>query len=154
MDILDIAKSFCKSGHNFGLDRSHFEAEIHKRAAATRLPGETREQGFVRISTETEAGRTLFKAAVFGPAPVQAAQDFPARRPQPAGDASKELEELARDMARRKNMSFERAYSQLYTDPERKALVERIKREEADATRRVRAQRFPMPAYQGEDGTF
>jgi hypothetical protein len=153
MDVTDIAQSFEKTGNALGLDRSDFHRELTKLAAESRRPTESIEQSYARLAVESEAGKALFKGAVFGPAPVEAAQDLVKPMPQSAGKASSELEALARDMARRKNMSYERAYSELYTDPERAELVARVRREERDATARVRAQRFPLPAYQGEGGS-
>jgi hypothetical protein len=86
----------------------------------------------------------LLKAALLAP-PRQAAQDIPVpKKPESAGPATRELEALARDMARSKRYSYEQAFSALYTDPERAELVQRVKREEAEQRRAVVAQRFPM----------
>jgi len=68
--------------------------------------------------------------------PRQAAQDL---KPEPAGEASAELERLARSMAKEKRYTYQRAYSELYTDPNRAELVARIKQEEAELRARVRA---------------
>jgi hypothetical protein len=148
MDLRHFAKILVTQGLNGGLDRQDFERDIAKRAEAIRAPGESREQAFVRYSTTTDDGRLLFKAAMLAP-PRQAAQDFPLpKKPEAAGPASRELDELARAMARDKGISFERAHAQLQsdTDPERKALVARVRREEQDAARMIRDQRWPITA--------
>jgi hypothetical protein len=155
-NVLTFAKVLVDSnGQNHcGITSDVYHAELEKLARENKRDGESLQQAYVRMSEQTESGRLLMKAALWGPAPVQAAQDFVNPRPEPIGEASKELEELARYMARSKNWTYERAYSELYTDPERKALVDRVKREEADTTARVRAQRFPMPEEQGEAGAW
>jgi hypothetical protein len=94
----------------------------------------------------------LFKAAMIAP-PRQAAQDFPLpKKPEAAGPASRELDALAREMARDKGISFQQAHAQLQsdTDPERKALVARVRREEMDATRMIRDQRWPITSAERE----
>jgi hypothetical protein len=137
-DELSIAKRIADAhpadrraiAHDSGLTREDFEAEIAKRAAPNRRPGESLQQLWTAFATETENGRALFKAAMsapVGPAPKQAAQDL---KYEPVGDASAELERMARDMARSKNISYERAYTALLTDPDRKELVARVKAEE------------------------
>jgi hypothetical protein len=150
-DELSIAKRIADAHPNgrralaaeAGLTRQDFENEIAKRAAPNRRPGESLEQVFTAYATETENGRALFKAAMSAPVgkpPVQAAQDF---KPQPIGEASATLEEMAREMARSKNISYERAFTALLTNPTHAKLRERIKQEEQDVTARVRAARWP-----------
>jgi hypothetical protein len=124
-----------------GQTRQDFENEIIKRA--DRRDGESSAQAFTRYATTTEDGKILFKAALLAP-PRQVVQDLPAKKPESAGPASKELEDLARYMARSKKYTFQQAYSELYTDPERAELVARVKREEADLKRRVSDARFPL----------
>jgi hypothetical protein len=144
MNTLHFAKILVETGEPCGLDRTHYEAEIAKLAKASKRAGESDAQAFTRIATQTENGRLLFKAAVMGPKPKQAPQDFPLTKPMAAGPASEELNELARDMARRKNISFEQAHTALQTDPERKELVARVRHEERDATSMVRDTRWPI----------
>jgi hypothetical protein len=96
----------------------------------------------------------LFKAAMLAP-PRQAVQDLPVpkKRPEPETPAAKELDALAREMARAKKYSYEQAFSRLYTDPERAELVARVKREEADLKRRVADARFPLRDAEEESRT-
>jgi hypothetical protein len=144
--ITDIAKIFVSgTGHDFGMDRTDFEREIYKMAAATKLPGESRAQGFTRISTQTEQGRLLFKAAVRGKAPVQSAQDFVERNVKPSpGPASDEMAALARKLARERRISFAQAYTRLYTSEAHAELAAKIREEERQATAAVRDQREPI----------
>jgi hypothetical protein len=145
MEVAHFAKIWLETGESCGLDRTHYVAEIARLAKASKRGGESDAQAWTRVATESDQGRLLFKAAVMGPAPKQAPQDFPLpSKPLAAGPASEELNELARDMARRKNISFEQAHTALQTDPERKELVARVRREERDATRMVHDTRWPI----------
>jgi hypothetical protein len=140
---LRFAKILNETGHSSGLDKGTYHRELERLAKAAKRSTESMPQAYTRIATETPEGRELFKAyhnAPVGKQPVQAAQDLPY---QPVGDASAELERTAREAARSKNISYERAYTALLTDPTRKELVARVRREELDATRMVRDQRWP-----------
>jgi hypothetical protein len=154
MDTVHFAKILSTTGNACGLDRGHYDREIAKLAAATKLPGESPQQGYVRISTQTAEGRELFKAAVKAPAPKQAPQDFANPRPEAAGPASRELNELAAQMAKDKGISFQRAYYLVVADlsafPARRELLERAKLEEQAATREVRDSRWPIRAAERE----
>jgi hypothetical protein len=78
--------------------------------------------------------------------PREAPQDFADPTPKPVGPANAELARMARDMAKEKRISFQQAFSRIYTDPDRKELKDRVDRESAEATRRVAQQRWPLPA--------
>jgi hypothetical protein len=148
MDTVDFAKILNETGNPSGLNRDDFHRAIEKRAKETRLDGETSAQSYTRIATQTPEGRELFKAYGNAP-PRQAAQDLPVpKMPEPAGPASRELDELARWMAKDKGISFQQAHARLQadTDPQRKALVARVRREEMEATQRVREARSPITA--------
>jgi hypothetical protein len=149
VDIRHFAKLLVETRNPCGLTRQDFEEEIAKRAG--RREGESTAQAFTRYATTTEDGKLLFKAAVMAPAPKQAPQDFPTKKPEPKGGAATaELNELARAMAREKNFSFEQAFSRLWSDPTRADLVNRVKREQVEATRDVRDQRWPIAAAERE----
>jgi hypothetical protein len=154
VSITDMAKVFVSgTGHDFGLDRTDFEREIYKMAEATKLPGESRAQAFTRISTQTAEGRILFKAAVRGKAPVQSAQDFVERNTKPVpGPASEEMSRLAHKLARERRISYQQAYTRLFESEAHRDLRDRIKVEEAEATRAVRDQREPIWRAQEELG--
>jgi hypothetical protein len=131
-----------------GQTRQDFEEEIVKRAP--QVPGLTQEQIFTRYVTTDATGRLLFKASVMA-APRQAAQDLPVtQKPPSAGEASDELNELPRAMAKEKNLKFEQAFSALWTDPERAELVARVRREEAEQRARVQYSRWPIRAAEQE----
>jgi hypothetical protein len=142
MDILDIAKAFNRTGEAFGLDQSHFHAEIEKRAAA--IPGDLSSyQKYARV-VETPEGRELLKAATSaGRRVTQAAQDV-APEQKSFGPAGKLLNELASDLARSKSLTLQESYSRLITDPARSDLVRRVREEEKRATDAVYAQRWPL----------
>jgi hypothetical protein len=143
VDTLTLAKILNTSGNSCGLDKSDLDREIKKRAAATRAPNESEAQAYTRIML-TDDGRELYKALRAAPAaapPKPAVQDV---KPEPAGPASKELEDLARDMARAKSYSYQQAFSRLYTDPERKALVRRYDKEQEELKQRITNARFPL----------
>jgi hypothetical protein len=153
VDILGFAKILNNTGEASGFTRDDFHHEIQKRAAATRLSGETSAQAYTRVLLTPE-GKELYKAYRAAPAPVQAAQDFPLpkEKPEPAGPASREFDDLAHDMARKKGISFQQAHARLYTDPERAELVRRVKIEERDQTARVAASRSPIASATREFG--
>jgi hypothetical protein len=145
MDTLGFAKILNETGNPSGLNRDDFHREIEKRATESRREGESLPQAYTRI-LETPEGQVLHDAYKRAPrAPVQAAQDLP-HTPKPAGPASKELDDLARAMAKDKGISFQQAHARLQADtnPERKLLVARVRREEMEATRMVRESRWPI----------
>jgi hypothetical protein len=151
MDVTDIAKSFAKTGNTLGLDRSHFHAELTKLAAEARRPTESIEQAYSRLSVETESGKALFKAAVHGPEPKPAVQDLvQPSKPEPAGPASRQLNEMATAMARDKGVSFEQAFNRIWSDPDRAVLVQAVKREEFEQRARVRDARWPIAEAEQE----
>src|SRR5262245_41170169 len=139
MDIRHFAKMVVLNGgtNALGMHRQDFEEAIAKRAETTRAPGESRQQAFTKYATTTNDGRLLFKASLLAP-PRQAAQDIPVpKRPEPAGEASAELERLARFEAKAKGVKYEQAYARLLTSPEHRELVRRVKAEELSATTMV-----------------
>jgi hypothetical protein len=133
------------TGHDCGFDRRDFELEIEKRAEAIRAPGESRQQAFTRYATQDETGKLLFKASLKAPPRIveQAPQDLPAR-PEPAGEASAELERLARFEAKSKGGTYEQNYVRLLTSPEHKELVRRARSEELHATQMAQDARWPL----------
>jgi hypothetical protein len=135
-------------GTNYcGITTDLYHKELEKLAQANKRDGESLQQSYVRLSQESETGALLLKAALWAPAPKQAPQDFVSRKkPEPIGEAARELDGLATELARRKGISRERASGQLMADPSRQELVRRVLAEEKAATREVSAQRWPMPA--------
>jgi hypothetical protein len=144
--ILDFAKLLTERGLDFGLDRSHFHAEIEKRAAQSRRHGESKQQSYSRFITESAEGVELFKALRRAPAaPPQAPQDTATRNTKPLpGPASEEMAALARKLSRERKISYAQAYTRLFESEAHRDLRDRIKVEEAEATRAVRDQREPI----------
>jgi hypothetical protein len=148
-NVLTFAKMLVDSdGRNHcGITSDVYHEQLQKLAIANKRDGESPQQAYVRVAEQTEAGALLLKAALWAPAPRQAAQDLVSRkRPEPIGEAARELDELAAELARSKGISRERASGQLMADPSRQELVRRVLAEEKAATADVRAQRWPMPA--------
>jgi hypothetical protein len=154
MAIENFAKAIINNGgtNALGLHRQDFEEAIAKRAEEIRTPGESSQQAFTRFATENEIGRVLLKASLLSP-PRQAVQDLAPPKKPALTPAARELDELAREMARSKKYSYEQAFSRLYTDPERKALIERYNREQAELKTRVENQRFPLRDAEEESRT-
>jgi hypothetical protein len=147
MDNRHFAKILVTQGIDCGQTREDFENDIAKRAETIRRPGESREQAWTRFATETDDGRLLFKAAMKAPPmapPRAAAQDLSRVKPS-AGPASEQLQRMAEKMAKEKKLSVAQAYSRLISDPDRKELLDEIKREEArQRSSMVSASRWPL----------
>jgi hypothetical protein len=150
-DVITIAKRVVDSGgrDHGGVTSDVYHRELEKLALANRLDGETMQKAYVRLAETTETGSLLFKAALWGPPPKQAPQDFPLPKPKLTG-AALELQELAESMAADKKISVERAKGRLLSDPDRKDLLRRLMRQERETTNRVSAQRNPIWAEQEE----
>jgi hypothetical protein len=150
---LDLAKRVADSNPfearmvaaDAGLDARDYEDRITKGAAEIRLPGESAQQAWVRYAETTPEGRALLKASLVAPTskkPVQAAQNLPYEAVD--GDATAELERLARQVAASSGLTYQQAYSRLLTHPSREKLRAQILAQEQDVTRRVRAARKPL----------
>jgi hypothetical protein len=151
MKMEHFAKIFTETGNASGLTRDDFHRELEKRALLSKHDGESFAQAYTRVSLQPE-NREIFKAANNAPAapPKPAPQDL---KPEPAGPASKELEDLARSMAKEKKYSYQQAFSRLYTDPERGALVRRYDKEQAELKQRISTARFPLRNAENESRT-
>jgi hypothetical protein len=125
-----------------GMYRQDFEGEIVRRAE--RRDGESAAQSFTRFITTDDVGKLLFKAAMLAPPraanPKPAVQDL--KRIQ-AGEATRDLEALAQEMADKMKVSREKAYTALWTDPRRAELVAAVKQEERDLAEWMKTQREP-----------
>lgn len=151
VDTLGFAKILLNTGHS-GLTRDDYHAEIEKRAAKNRLPHETVEQSYVRQITETEEGKTLFKALKAAPVPTlplqtQAAQDFVPRSRGPASDKMDQLvDEFERNYARAnsKKLTRQPSYERVFNDERNRILREQVKAEERSTTSVVADARAPI----------
>jgi hypothetical protein len=113
------------------------------RAAKLRANGESPQQAFAKVITDDEIGRLLFRALKRAPgAEVKLApQSAPPSREEAAqhlGPAHARLHSMAVDHQRaHSGMSYQQAYSHLYTRPENGPLREKIKAEHMAATMRT-----------------
>jgi len=131
-NALRFAKILVDSGVNTsGNNKTTFHAELEKLARDEKLQGESVQQAYVRIATTTDHGRLLFKAVSLAPAPAPSV-DPPIRKaaPEPAGEASIQLNELARVAAAKTGLTFAKAYVELLTSPEHAELASRVRAEE------------------------
>jgi len=139
MKTIDFAKALVAGGHDRGLKRQDFEAEIARRAEDVRRPGETPEQAFAKYMTETDDGKLLFKASKLAPSD-DAAQDLvKPDEPKPVGPASARLQQMARIAAQEQRLSYQQAYTRLLTHPDHRELADRVKAEELDIQSRLKA---------------
>jgi hypothetical protein len=79
-------------------------------------------------------------------------QDLPVapKKPEPIGEAARELREMAEWMAKENGLTIEQASSRILSDPSRKQFLQRLLREEREATAEVRRQRAPIHQAQRE----
>lgn len=134
MNTVDFAKILNMTGNASGLTRDVFHAELMKLAKASQRENETVEQAYRRTAIETPAGRELFKAIRLAPAP-KAAQETPVTKskPEPVGPASRQINDMARAKAAETGVSFEKAFTKVYTDPKNIELRARVRAEEFSA---------------------
>jgi hypothetical protein len=145
MGVLDIAKRLVDSG---GRDHGGVTSDVyHKRltdlAIANRLEGETVQRAYVRLAETTETGALLFKAAMWGPPPKQAPQDFADPTPKSKGPAQSKLDALVDEFVANynrtnsKRLSRAQGYDRVFSDPANRELRDAVKAEERRATREV-----------------
>jgi hypothetical protein len=138
--ILMFAKIAVNQGRSPGLEKDAFYDAIVKRAEALRANGESRQQAFSKVITEDETGRLLYQAMKIAPG----AEVKPAPQPAPPspeaaarllGPAHARLHSQAVDHQRANpRLSYESAYSRMYTAPENAGLRAEINREHLGAS--------------------
>jgi hypothetical protein len=129
-----------------GITSDVYHEQLEKLALANKRDGESPQQAYVRVAEQTETGALLLKAALWAPAPRQAAQDFAnPKGSEPIGPAARELRELAEEMGRAKKITPERAAGRILQDPSMRELRDRVMAEEKSSTANVARQRWPMP---------
>jgi hypothetical protein len=137
--ILAVAKMVA-NGVNTGLDKAYFHRQCEARADEIRKANESKEQAFARAITEDEEGRLLFKAAQRSKGsdvpPRDAPQDYVAPpKPEELGPAHAKLHSLAVDHQRaHPRLSYESAYSQIYTHPSNAKLRDAARNEHLKAS--------------------
>jgi hypothetical protein len=133
--IVMFAKIAVNQGRSPGIEKHDFYDAIMKRADELRADGESPQKSFVKVITEDETGRLLYKAMQIAPGaevkPV--AQPTPPSREESArllGSAHAQMHSSAIDLQRRiPRLSYEAAYSRVYTDPSLAGLREKVRNE-------------------------
>jgi hypothetical protein len=134
--IVMYAKIALNQGRSPGLEKDAFYDAIVKRAEALRADGESKERAFTKAITEDETGRLLYRAMQIAPgAEVRpppapdAVKDF-AKAQEAGGPAHAKLHSMVIDYQRaHAGVTYQSAYSSLYTRDENQALREQIKAE-------------------------
>jgi hypothetical protein len=137
--VLDFAKRQVE-GKRTGLEKHDYLAAIEGRAAKLRTDGESPQQAFTKVITEDEAGKLLYKAMKIAPG----AEVKPAPQPAPPsreaeakllGPAHAKMHSQAVDHQRANpRLSYEAAYSRMYTHPKNASLRAEINREHLGAS--------------------
>ena len=138
--IVMFAKIAVNQGRSPGLEKNEFYDAIMKRAEALRADGESPQQAFSKVITEDETGRLLYQAMKIAPG----AEVKPAPQPAPPspeeaarllGPAHARLHSQAVDHQRANpRLSYESAYSRMYTHPDNAGLRAEINREHLGAS--------------------
>jgi hypothetical protein len=137
--VLDFAKRQVE-GERTGLEKHDYLAAIENRATKLRADGESKEQSFTKTIVEDEIGKLLYKALKRAPG----SEVKPAPQPSPPsreaaaallGPAHARLHSQAVDHQRANpRLSYESAYSRMYTHPENAGLRAEINREHLAAS--------------------
>jgi hypothetical protein len=142
--IVMFAKSAVNKGRSPGIEKHGFYDAIMKRANSLRADGESQQQAFAKTITDDPTGQLLYQAMKIAPgsevkpAPQPAPYD-PLRKAAEAaellGPAHARLHSLAVDHQRaHSGMSYEQAYSHLYSRHENVSLRNAVKAEHMRAT--------------------
>jgi hypothetical protein len=124
------------AGHGtMGLWRDDIEAEIRKRAEATRGPNESSAQAFTRMITADERGRLFYKASKFTPVRIAPADPAlmapPDKKRKKKGARGEAMEKLAQELrAANPKLSDAQAFTKVFCDPKNAELREAVKAEE------------------------
>ena len=138
--IVMFAKIAVNQGRSPGLEKNEFYDAIMKRAEALRADGESPQQTFAKVITEDETGKLLYKAMQIAPGQEvkPAPQPAPPSREAAAmllGPAHAKLHSQAVDHQRANpRLSYEAAYSRMYTHPDNAGLRAEINREHLRAS--------------------
>jgi hypothetical protein len=133
--IVMFAKIAVNQGRSPGFEKDAFYDAIVKRAEALRADGESPQQSFAKAITEDETGRLLYRAMKIAPGQEvkPAPQPAPPSREEEAqllGPAHARMHSSAIDLQRRNpRLSYEAAYSRVYTDPSLAGLRDQVRNE-------------------------
>jgi hypothetical protein len=137
--VLDFAKRQVE-GERTGLEKHDYLAAIENRAAKLRANGESPQQAFTKVITDDEIGKLLYRALKRAPGDEvkPAPQPAPPSREAAAqllGPAHARLHSMAVDHQRANpRLSYESAYSRMYTAPACAGLRAEINREHLGAS--------------------
>src|ERR1700730_13277839 len=138
--IVMFAKIAVNQGRSPGLEKDAFYDAIVKRADELRADGESPQQAFAKVITEDETGRLLYQAMKIAPGSEVKPGPLPAPpSPEAAakllGPAHARLHSQAVDHQRANaRLSYESAYSRMYTAPANAGLRAEINREHLAAS--------------------
>ena len=138
--IVMYAKIAVNQGRSPGMEKHDFYDAIMKRADALRADGESQQQSFAKTIVEDETGRLLYQAMKIAPGSEVKPGPLPAPpSPEAAakllGPAHARLHSQAVDHQRANpRLSYESAYSRMYTAPENAGLRAEINREHLAAS--------------------
>jgi hypothetical protein len=137
--ITMFAKMAISQGRS-SLEKSEYYDAIVKRAEHLRAPGESPQQSFAKTIVDDPEGQLLYKAmqiapgAEVKPAP-QPAPPSPEAAAQLLGPAHAKMHSQAVDHQRANpRLSYEAAYSRMYTHPDNASLRAEINREHLGAS--------------------
>jgi len=138
--IVMFAKIAVNQGRSPGLEKDAFYDAIMKRADDLRADGESHQQAFAKTITEDATGALLYQAMKIAPG----SEVKPAPQPAPPspeaaanllGPAHAKMHSQAVDHQRANpRLSYESAYSRMYTAPENAGLRAEINREHLGAS--------------------
>jgi hypothetical protein len=138
--IVMFAKIAVNQGRSPGLEKNEFYNAIVKRAEHLRAPSESSAQSFTKTIVDDPEGRLLYQAMKIAPG----AEVKPAPQPAPPsreaeakllGPAHARMHSMAVDHQRANpRLSYESAYSRMYTAPENAGLRGEINREHLAAS--------------------
>src|ERR1700719_4645314 len=138
--IVMFAKIAVNQGRSPGLEKDAFYDAIVKRAEALRADGESPQQAFSKTITDDPTGRLLYQAMKIAPgqevkpAP-QPAPPSPEAAANLLGPAHAKMHSQAVDHQRAyPRLSYEAAYSRMYTHPDNARLSAKINREHLGAS--------------------
>jgi hypothetical protein len=141
--IVMFAKIAVNQGRSPGLEKDAFYDAIVKRANDLRADGESQQQAFAKTITDDPTGQLLYQAMKIAPGsevkPAPLAPYDPlakaAELAEHLGPAHAKLHSMAVDHQRAHyGMTYQQAYSHLYSRPENEALRNAVKAEHMRAT--------------------
>jgi hypothetical protein len=138
--IVMFAKIAVNQGRSPGLEKDAFYDAIVKRADELRADGESPQQAFSKVITEDETGRLLYQAMKIAPGSevkpeLQPAPPSPEAAAKLLGPAHAKMHSQAVDHQRANpRLSYEAAYSRMYTHADNAGLRAEINREHMRAT--------------------